>query len=181
MCKRPGSIALAAFGLAAIMLAATAQGQPGFYAGASIGSSDFELDDGEVATDDIGYKVFGGYDFNRYFAIELAYFDGGTLIEDIFDLTLGVSGFIGSAVGSVPLGDSFALFAKLGYAAYDVDVDSAFLGLQSEADSDSDLAYGAGLAVRFAERWEIRVEYEALDLSEGADFSMTSVSGLYRF
>lgn len=29
--------------------------------------------------------------------------------------------------------------------------------------------------------WEILVEYEAIDLDEGAAFSMTSVSGLYRF
>lgn len=147
-------------GLATLIIACAtalqAQAQPGFYAGASIGSTDFELDDGQLASDDIGYKVFGGYDFNRYFGVELAYFDGGALVEDLFDLELGVSGFISSAIGRVPLGDSFALFARLGYSAYDIDVDSSFLGLQSQDDSGS-------------------------DLDEGAEFSMTSVSGLYRF
>jgi hypothetical protein len=48
---------------------------PGFYAGVGIGQSSIGI--GEFDDSDRSFKVFGGYTFNDYFAVELGYFGGG--------------------------------------------------------------------------------------------------------
>lgn len=180
MCTRAAASALAIIAL----LAATtvrAEIQPGFYAGVGGGNSHLKLgdEDLEVEANDIGYQLFGGYNFGRYFAIEAAYFDGGVLTDAVlgFDLEFGLDGFIGSAVGRVPVSDAFSLFAKIGVASYDAEVG---LGFDSQRDHRSDLSYAAGGELSFAEHWGLRIEFEAIDISDG-DFYMLGVSGLYRF
>src|SRR5665647_3765154 len=60
----------------------------GWYAGANVGRSSAKIDDARISsgftsatiTDDdrsSGYKIFGGYQFNQYFAVEGGYFDLG--------------------------------------------------------------------------------------------------------
>jgi OOP family OmpA-OmpF porin len=155
--------------------------RPGFYAGIGGGNSHLKLgdEDLEVEANDIGYQVFGGYNFGRYFALEVAYFDSGVLTDDVFgfDLEFGLDGFVGSAVGRVPVSDAFSLFAKLGVASYDSKVR---LGFDSQRDHQSDLSYAVGGELTFAEHWGLRVEFEGIDISDG-DFYMLGVSGLYRF
>lgn len=177
--------ALAVMALAAVtMLAAAtvrAEVEPGFYAGIGGGNSRLKIgnDDLEVEANDIGYQVFAGYNFGRYFAIEAAYFDGGVLTDNLFgfDVEFGLDGFIGSAVGRVPLTDSFSLFAKLGMASYDSKVS---LGFSSQREHQSDLSYAAGGEFDFAGHWGLRIEFQGIDVSDG-DFYMLGVSGLYRF
>ncbi|HEV8334284.1 MAG TPA: porin family protein [Steroidobacteraceae bacterium] len=170
-------------GLLGVMSATSvrAEIQPGFYVGIGGGNSHLKLgdEDLEVEANDIGYKVFGGYNFGRYFAIEAAYFDGGVLTDDVFgfDLEFGLDGFVGSAVGRVPVSDAFSLFAKLGVASYDSKVS---LGFDSQRDHQSDLSYAVGGELTFAEHWGLRIEFESIDISDG-DFYMLGVSGLYRF
>lgn len=182
MNKRIGLCALATLGLM-IGTAAQAEVAPGFYAGVGIGNSKLDFEDEELGidfdADDTGFKIFGGYNFNQYFGVEAAYVNGGQPTDDVFgvDVEFELTGFIGSVVGRVPVGDTFALFGKVGFASYDVEVSA--LG-ESEDESESDMAYGFGGALTFAERWEVRVEYEAIDVSDG-DFNMISLSGLYRF
>jgi OOP family OmpA-OmpF porin len=165
------------------MGASTAQAEtrPGFYAGIGGGNSHLKLgnDDLEVEANDIGYQLFGGYNFGRYFAIEAAYFDGGVLTDDVFgfDLEFGLDGFIASAVGRVPVSDRFSLFAKLGVASYDSKVD---FGFDAQREHQSDLSYAAGGELSFGEHWGMRIEFEGIDISDG-DFYMLGVSGLYRF
>ena len=63
---------------------AAAELDPGFYVGAGVGQSKIEADDINFDEDDTGFKVFGGYQFNKYFAVELAYIDGGNADKSIF-------------------------------------------------------------------------------------------------
>src|SRR5262245_38127967 len=105
-------------GLALIALAlatSVAQAEEGFYAGLGIGSASVELDNGgdpdfpdSLDDSDTSFKVLAGYGFNKYFAMELAYFDGGTA-EVTFPFFLGtlseeveVSGISASVVGTLP-------------------------------------------------------------------------------
>ena len=80
-----GDDALALLGAASVH----AESQPGFYVGAGIGQATLEADDVGFDADDTAFKVFGGYSFNDYFAVELTYFDGGAPSEE-FDLGIGV-------------------------------------------------------------------------------------------
>jgi OOP family OmpA-OmpF porin len=191
MYKRLGLTAFAAFSLTAAM-AAHADTQPGFYAGASVGAtqiSDDGFDNGNVDDSDTGFKVFGGYSFNDNFAIEASYFDLGEVSgRDNFPpfgavgFDVGVSGLNASAVGRLPVSETFALFGKLGFASYDLDVSVSVpgFGSGSDSESESDLTYGLGVAFKFAEQWEARVEYEAISV-DGGDANMISVGGLFRF
>jgi OOP family OmpA-OmpF porin len=190
MYKRLGLSALAALGLMAAT-AAQADVQPGFYMGAGFGTTKID-DDGFDGVDfddgDTGFKVFGGYNFNQNFAVEASYFDLGEAsgsfddFGDTVNFDVGVSGLNVSAVGVLPLSNMFSLFGKLGYASYDVDAHVSIVGFGSASDSasESDLTYGVGAALGFAERFEARVEFEAINV-DGGDANMISVSGLYRF
>jgi OOP family OmpA-OmpF porin len=182
----------AALALTAAM-AAKAEVQPGLYVGAGFGASKIDddgFDDAGIDFDDsdIGFKVFGGYSFNQNFAIEASYFDLGEAsgsFEDIVgtvNFDVGVSGFNVSAVGVLPLSDMFSLFGKLGYASYDLDAHASVTGVGSGSDSssESDMTYGAGASLAFAERFEARLEFEAINV-DGGDANLISLSGLYRF
>lgn len=182
MYKHLGLSTLAALGLMAAT-AAQADVQPGFYAGVGIGNASAEDDDSGFDGDDTGFKLFGGYSFNDNFAIEVAYFDGGAP-DDTFDdinVELEVTGFNASAVGRLPVSETVSLFGKIGFASYDLEATARLGGLSASVDdSGSDLSYGVGAAVSFAERFEVRVEWEAIDVEDGS-FSFLSVGGLYRF
>jgi OmpA-OmpF porin, OOP family len=194
MYKRLGLTALAAFALTAALAAQSAEVQPGFYAGASLGTTKIN-DDGfdaagiDVDDSDTGFKIFGGYSFNKNFAVELSYFDLGEVsggISDPFfgsvDFDVGVSGFNASAVGRLPMSDTFSLFGKLGFASYDVDghISVNGFGGGSGSNSETDLSYGVGAALSFGGQWEARIEYEAIDV-DGGDANMLSVGAMYRF
>ncbi|WP_129647401.1 porin family protein [Peristeroidobacter agariperforans] len=196
MRKRMALNGLALLGL----LASTnvlAEIQPGFYAGVGVGTATIELDTIEVDddfdfkfdADDTAFKVFGGYNFNQYFAIEATYYDGGEQEETIISfpgfnssIEVGTSGLIASAIGRVPLGDLFSLYGKLGFASYDAEIKTLVNGdvVFEEDGSDDDVAYGVGASFNIGSQFELRAEYEAISLSDG-DFTLLSVNGLFKF
>lgn len=193
MYKRLGLTAFATLALTAAM-AAQADVQPGFYAGGSIGTTKLK-DDGfvsagfDVDDSDTGFKIFGGYSFNNNFAIELSWFDLGEVsggFNDPFfgdiNFDVGVSGLNASAVGRVPVSETFSLFGKLGVASYDLDARATVAGIGSGSDSQSetDLTYGVGAALSFGGQWEVRAEFEAINVDDG-DANMISVGAMYRF
>jgi Outer membrane protein beta-barrel domain len=185
MYKRFALNGLAMIGLLA-GASAYAEQAPGFYVGAGIGDATVEVDDVDFDASDTAFKVFGGYSFNQYFAVELTYFDGGSPSEDFSEFGVNgsveaeIDGLNASMVGRIPVGDSFSLFGKLGFASYDVTATARAGNVSASEDgSDEDISYGIGAAMGFGQ-FEVRAEYEAIDVS-GGNFSVLSVSGLYRF
>jgi opacity protein-like surface antigen len=101
--------------------------------------------------EDDAWKIYGGYRFNTYLALELAYADmgsvGGSVITDeleaISDAGEGGEGvfrgsqrtnfsyeaqvFALSARGTIPLGRWFNLFGKLGATYYDTELTRSWL------------------------------------------------------
>ncbi|MFC4311129.1 porin family protein [Steroidobacter flavus] len=158
-----------------------AEEQPGFYVAASVGEATNES--GEFKGSDTAFKVGGGYTFNRYFGIEVAYVDAGTQDDTIGPIALenDSSGVIANAVLRLPLGETFALFGKLGYAFYDSETTSRLGNLsERERDSDEDFAYGAGVELAVWGGLRLRAEYEAVDVSAG-DFQIVSAGVTYKF
>ena len=184
MHKRLGLTALAALALMAAT-AAQADTQPGFYAGAGIGSTKVGDDNlSGVDDSDTGFKIFGGYTFTENWGVEVSYFDFGeaSVSAGNSSASVGITGLSASAVGRLPVNDMFAVYGKLGFASYDVDLDFNNVpgfGSGHLSDSDSDLIYGVGGALSFGGNFEARLEYEALNAD--GDASMISVSGLFRF
>jgi OmpA-OmpF porin, OOP family len=188
MHKRLGLTAFAAFALTAAMTA-QADVRPGFYAGASVGTTklsddSFDGSGADIDDTDTGFKIYGGYSFNDNFAIEASWFDlgevSGNFGPDSF--SVGVSGLNASAVGRLPVSETFSLFGKLGFASYDLDahVNLAGIGSGSDNSSETDLTYGVGAALSFGGQWEVRAEFEAINVDDG-DANMISVGAMYRF
>jgi opacity protein-like surface antigen len=176
--------ALVGFALIACFFGSNTQADEpsGPYLGVSVGWATDKAD--EFEDSGVGFKVFGGYAFNEYFAAELGYVDAGKLEDHIqgLNVTIESSGVIAAVLGRLPLGDAFSLFAKVGYALYDekVTLRQAAGFMQSETNDADDPLYGVGAELSLGERVQLRAEYEIVDIPD-ADFDIVTVGATLRF
>jgi OOP family OmpA-OmpF porin len=153
----------------------------GFYVGAGVGEANNKS--GEFDGSDTALQVFGGYAFNKHFALELAYLDAGTQDDRIGDVevTNESSGILVSALGAVPIGPVVSLYGKVGYAFYDATATFRSGSLEeTESGSDERPVYGIGVELAVLRGLRFRAEYEIVDVSDG-DFEIVTVSATYRF
>src|SRR5262245_49238196 len=115
----------------------------GFYAGGSVGRSRQEFN--EFHAQDVAYKAFGGWSFNRYFAVEGGYVNGGTQSDTIRQLHVDISsdGIFAAGLAKWPVADVVVPYAKLGWVFYDTTTKLS-VGSQrsSETESTSDFIFG---------------------------------------
>lgn len=174
-------VAVALAGVATTLAAPFASAQQ-FYLGASVGSSDADdanaipalITSGTVDGSDSGTKIFGGYQFTQNFAVELAYVDLGKLGYSgmfgplaVTNGSVKTSGFAVSAVGMLPLNQSFSLFGKAGIYSWEAKARDITGGAPFAATEDgSDLFVGLGAAYDVTRNFSVRAEwelYEAVD------------------
>jgi OOP family OmpA-OmpF porin len=93
-------------------------------------------------------------------------------------VTVETSALAIAGKGTVPLGNNFALFGKLGLAFWDAEASAA--GFNSIEDDGTDLTYGLGVELSLSEVMGIRGEWERLD-ADGDDLDLLSVSAVLRF
>lgn len=154
----------------------------GAFVGVGVGQASTEVDN-LVGTgykfdeQDTGYKLFGGYKFFPWLAVEGAYMDGGspsvTLKQgtDSLDIAIDVQALVASAVFTLPLGDQFELFIKPGIAYWDSKTSGRLVqsgtvvGHGSQDDSGSAFFLGGGAAFNFNENLGVRLEYEWFDVA----------------
>jgi OOP family OmpA-OmpF porin len=156
----------AAVGVALSLSAVTVNAQEstsGFYAGAGVGQS--FVDEGRYDDEDTAFSVFGGYEFNRYFALEAGYVDFGELEPTIAGPSAEADSTYLVAVGSVPITDKFSAYAKAGWNRWNVDTRVPVL-IGSTDDSGSDPTYGVGVQYRLNDRVAFRGEYSRFELEE---------------
>lgn len=124
---------------------------PAFYIGAEVGQ-------GEVGSeDDLGYKIFGGYQFHRNFAAELGY--GFLLDKDNAEVT--VLELV--AVGMWPLGNNFHLLGKLGFANWEIDS-------RVGSTDGTDLTWGVGAQFDIGRNLGLRAMWQRYEADEEIDF-----------
>jgi len=181
--------------IAALSTGAIAQ-QPtstGFYGGLGLGESRADLETGAIGglTDekDTAWKLFGGYQFNRYIAVEAGYADigkfsvAGPAGSASFDTKL----LQVSAVGSLPLTTQWALTGKLGLARTDTDITGGVGGAPvSQSDRDTNPTYGIGARYDFSRTFGLRGEWERFQTGGGSiagksDVDVFSINGIFRF
>ena len=187
--------AVAALAVAAAAPAAYAQDEnAGFYLGGGIGQFNAQIDDvddvdatvDEWDNDDTAYKFFAGYRLNNFLAFELDYINlgepSGRVVPGV-NLDAAVDGFAPYVVGSIPLGNWFEVYGRLGYFFYD-----ATLGVESEIDGraefdeeSEDLVYGAGIGAKVGEKLNIRFEYERFDLQGVDDADSLWLTAAWKF
>lgn len=179
-CASMGVLVFAALASAASQ-AADGDGNGG-YVGVGAGQAKTEID-GLIDDNATAFKIFGGWTFNRYIAAEAGYFDGGDAgrTAGAQRLEVEANGFYAAVLGSLPLGERFSLFARSGYAYYEVTASLQAPGVDlSESDENGSLLYGAGASAQLTDSLGLRLEFEALDVSDAA-FEMLTLSATYRF
>jgi OOP family OmpA-OmpF porin len=199
--------------LAAIASPFAAADDTGWYGGANIGQSRAKIDDARISSGllgggftsssianddrDIGYKLFGGYQFNRNFAIEGGYFDLGkfgftatTVPNGTLNGNIKVRGLNLDLVGLLPITEKFSAFGRAGlnYA----QARDSFAGTGSVNVSNSNLSkrdtnykFGLGLQYAFTESLAMRAEAERYRINDAVgnkgDIDLISVGLVYRF
>ena len=123
--------------------------------------------------DDTAYKFFGGFRLNKVLAFELDYMNLGEPSGAVVpgnNLDASVDGFAPYVIGTVPLGERFEVYGRLGYFFYDAtrSQDDGFGGRVQFDEESEDLVWGAGLGANIGEKLNVRFEYERFDL-EGLD------------
>ena len=171
------SFAVAAAVLAVPSFAQTRAADSGFYGGLGLGRSDSNLG-GATDSSDNAWKLFGGYQFNKYFAAEAGYMDlGSTALPGV---TFDSKAWQASAVGSLPLTEQFSLTGKLGLAQTETDVSSG------GTDHNTDPTYGLGLRYNFTPQFGLRGEWERFRVSGNpvmgkSDTDVYSINAIFRF
>lgn len=206
--------ALGLFGCA-VMNSQSALAEDSFwYIGGNIGQSQARIDDGKIVSqlrtsmltttainnDDsnTAYKLFGGYQFNKNFAVEAGYFNLGqfgytatTLPAGTQSGTIKLSGLNLDAVGILPINDQFSAFARVGlqYAqAKDNFSSTGFVPVPANPNPSKNATnYEAGLGLQydFTRSLGMRVEAERYRINDAVnnngDINMYSVGLVYRF
>jgi OOP family OmpA-OmpF porin len=178
--------------------------QQGFYIGAGGGFTLVEVADvpvtGATVTSrskdekDAAFKIFGGYQFNRYVGVEAGYVDLGkystTVNTTAGSMTIDVSldGWFVEAVGLLPLANNFSLFGKLGTVWGTAKASARTTGAirVTGMGTDDDLSgkIGLGMQYEFANKLGIRAEYEfygEVGGSNGGDVNYFGASLYYKF
>jgi OmpA-OmpF porin, OOP family len=179
---QPKSVALAAVvGISLIMPGiAAAQSQPGsgVYIGGSIGQMDAGGDcDPGFSCDfkDTAWKIFGGYKFSPYLAVEGTYGDWGeiSISGSAAGVPIRVTGDIWSlgvaAVGMLPLGGGgFSLFGKLGllYTESKASTTAPGFAFADQSRDETELHFGFGALFNITPNLGLRGEWERLEDSE---------------
>jgi opacity protein-like surface antigen len=182
---------------------------PGFYIGVGAGQVNTQVDDVfgtdfNFDEDDFGFKLFGGYRFFPWLSVEGIYLDGGspeikdTLGDESASLGIEVQSLVAAAVFSLPIGDSFELFLKPGFAYWDSETTFSYSSPSinekfSEGDNGSAFFIGGGAGWNSGNAG-LRLEYEWFDVAPEYDSNTNdfddeldatagflSLSVLYRF
>jgi OOP family OmpA-OmpF porin len=194
-------VALLSLGPVGSLQAQEEGNESGPYVGAGYGQFDVKLDSLEgvddvledLDTDDSAFKVFFGWRFNRFIALEADYVDLGNPRGNFDasgssgDYEVELAGFAGYVIGSLPLG-IFELSAKVGYYFHDVDLTVDFENVGSgdgdvieSSDNGEAVVYGVGAGVTFFDALNAKIEYELMDIDEFDDAYVLWLTGAWRF
>jgi len=124
---------------------------------------------------DTGWKIFGGYQFNPNFAVELAYSDlGETRLSDPFDsATIRPKAWEVVAVGTFPVQQRFSLYGKLGFYRATTKLDTTF-GITDE-DSNTDLTFALGARYDINRNLALRGEWQRYADVGGDDLGTSDI------
>jgi OOP family OmpA-OmpF porin len=214
---RPAAVALA------LAAAGPAQAAAGWYAGIGFGTTSLDdldsasggdlqgalEDEGFTATidgfstddSDTGWRVFGGFRFNDYVAIEGFWTDLGSF-DTSFSGSVDDGGeggpvSLGGSVGveaqgyglfgvlSYPVGAGFSVLGKAGGIHWDADVPVAIVidgagASTSFGDDGTDFAWGGGLRYQVTDHIAVDAQYESFDVF-GTDIEMLSGNFTWMF
>lgn len=186
---------------------------PGWYIGANVGQSNATIDDERITSDllgkgfsrttitdddrSTGYKIFGGYQYNRYLAVEAGYFDLGnfgfnatTVPAGTLSGNIKLKGLNLDLVGTLPISEKLSVMGRVG-ANY-ADATDSFVGTgavkvldPNPSERDTNLKVGLGLQYAFTPALAMRAEVERYRINDAignkGDIDLVSLGLVYRF
>lgn len=164
--------------------AGVAAQESGAYLGGAIGQARFTewCDPGTSACDDkdSGWKLFGGYRFNRYFALEGSYINWGEVTASVGAVNVAAEqrSFGLAALGSLQLGPRFSVFGRLGLLSTEQETRRINPNPTTVQRDETELHYGVGVSYGLAQNWAMRGEWEN---TEKLKVRMLSIGVEYRF
>jgi OOP family OmpA-OmpF porin len=210
--RKSGALGLVALAVIASPLAYA--DDSGWYLGGNVGKSRATIDDANITSNlltggltvsppisdrdsDTGYKIFGGYQFNKYLGLEGGYFDLGTFGFTANTTPLGtlngelkLKGLNLDLVATLPITHKFSVFGRAGVTY--AETSDAFTGTGSvyvlnpnPSTRESNYKYGAGLQYAFTDNLAMRLEAERYRINDAVgskgDIDLVSLGLIYRF
>jgi outer membrane immunogenic protein len=132
--------------------------------------------------DSTGFNVFAGWRFNRYLSLEAIYLDAGDVEREVQDITINLDGkgYGASLMGTLPIAESFAVYARAGMMRGELDARASGPGGSIRfKTSDEEFWYGAGIW-GLLDGAQVRLEYTKADF-ELVDTDQLSLSIAWMF
>ena len=209
--KTSGTLGLAILAVLASSNALAAE--PGFYGGINVGQSMATIDDERITSNllsqgftgvsiadddrDVGFKIFGGYQINRHFAIEGGYVNLGefgytatTTPAGTMTGNIELQGVNLDVVGILPFTEKLSAFARAGvlYAEAKDTFTSTGLVINTNPNPskrDTNYKFGVGLQYDITEKLGMRLEAERYRIDDAignkGDIDLASIGLVYRF
>lgn len=157
----------------------------GWYGGLGIGQSNYsDTDQDSANTRTEGWKVYAGYQFNKYLGIEGGYAN----LNDLTGTTgavvtnLDTEAWALSAVLSYPVTDKVSVMGKLGMAYMLADVSTKngpAVAVRTEND-EVEPTYGVGVSYKLFDNMDLRAEWDRYDRSD-MDIDLVSAGFAVKF
>ncbi len=207
--------ALGLVGFAAVGGQAAVAAESGWYGGLGVGLSQANIADDRIRSQlrgswgltmttiddddrDVGYKLFGGYKFNKHFAVEGGYFNLGKFGFTANTTTAGSSltgtgkfqGLNLDAVGILPLTEKFSAFGRVGYIYTEAKDTFSGTGAVTVTDpnpkkSEGSYKYGLGIQYDLTRSLGLRAEWERYRVNDAVgnkgDIDMALIGLVYTF
>ncbi|CAA6827536.1 MAG: Unknown protein [uncultured Thiotrichaceae bacterium] len=125
--------------------------QSAFYVGGSIGSMTADGFCNSCDDSDMGWKLFGGYDYSDVVAVEVGYNSLGKVKSTT--QSSEVTGFSAAGVGKFKINDQIGVFGKAGIFKWDAEN-------TNEDRNATDLMLGAGANYQYNDNIKLRAEWE---------------------
>lgn len=194
--------------LASITVSAFAA-ETGLYAGAQFGRADTDVDIGKVTSDlaahgIIGtpevsdatrdaWRVFGGYGFNDYLAVEGGYTDLGEIVTrlrgtgpvnigDVHEnVPISGKGVELAAVARYPFSERFSALARAGLWRWESEYDllNADNTVSSSTRRGTEILFGLGAEARFAGHWSARLGWDQYRLDSDDETNVYSLALIF--
>jgi OmpA-OmpF porin, OOP family len=187
--------------------------ETGWYGGANIGRSSANIDDARITSGlassglsttsisnrdrDTAYKIYGGYQFNKYIGLEGGYFDLGkfgfkanTFPLGTLDGNIRLRGVNLDAVGTLPLSEKFSALGRIGInntQARDSFTGTGAVNVTNPNPSKRDTNYKLGVGVQYAfnDALAMRAEIERYRINDAignkGHVDVVSVGLVYNF
>ena len=133
---------------------------PNFYAGVEVGQADVGPED------DIGFKIFGGYQFHRNIAAEIGY----GMLFDKNDVEVTALEF--TAVGLFPVTTQFSIVGKLGLANVEADTPAG-------SEDKTELTWGLGVQFDVSRNLGVRALWQRYETDDSVDW--LTIGAMWRF